>query len=107
MDDTQALQVLSALGHRDRLALVKALVRAEPDGMLAGQLANAIGASPSKTSFHLNALAKAGLVQSERQAREVTYRVGFAALGGLVRYILQDCCGGHPKARGCCETADR
>lgn len=102
MKDETALGILAALSHPDRLALVKALVKAEPNGVLAGQLAAQIGASPSKTSFHLSTLSRTGLVWSEKQAREVTYRVAFSALGGLVRYLLEDCCGNHPGVTGCC-----
>lgn len=102
MNEDDALKTLSAITHPLRLRALRRLVQAAPEGLSAGDIAIAIEASPSKTSFHLNMLSEAGLVRSERQSRHIRYRVEFAALGGVLRYLIEDCCGGHPVVRDCC-----
>ncbi|SHG86718.1 ArsR/SmtB family transcription factor [Marivita hallyeonensis] len=105
MNEAIALANLSALSHPMRLRAVRALVARAPNGLTAGEIATSIDASPSKTTFHLNLLSEAGIVSSKRQARHVVYQVEFAALGALLRYLLEDCCGGHPTVRECCASA--
>ncbi|MEM8958879.1 MAG: metalloregulator ArsR/SmtB family transcription factor [Pseudomonadota bacterium] len=102
MDDTAARIALAALAHDSRLKIVRALARAGDQGLTAGALASALEASPSATSFHLAKLAAAGLVGSERQAREITYRLDFPALGAVFGHLLEDCCGGNAILRACC-----
>ncbi len=108
MDTTQdtqeahAVAAFHALANETRLRMLRCLVAAGREGMAAGDVARAVGASPSRASFHLAALAETGLVLSERAARQVTYRVDFAAIGGLVAYLLHDCCGNAPEVRRCC-----
>ena len=70
--------------------------------MTAGTLADAVGASPSRASFHLSNMAKTGLILSTRQAREIRYRVNFQAIGELIRYLMEDCCGNNASVRACC-----
>ena len=100
--DAQALAALGALANAHRLAMVRALVAAGPQGLPASALAAAVGASPSKASFHLAALAEAGLVTAERAARQITYRVSYRAMGALLRYLMEDCCANDPTVRACC-----
>ncbi|MEM9754883.1 MAG: metalloregulator ArsR/SmtB family transcription factor [Pseudomonadota bacterium] len=102
MKDEAALAAFSALANPTRLKMVRALVAAGPSGLGAGDLAAKAGASPSRASFHLAAMAEAGLVTAERRARAVVYRADFTALGALVAFVLEDCCGGHPEVRACC-----
>ncbi|MEM9342469.1 MAG: metalloregulator ArsR/SmtB family transcription factor [Pseudomonadota bacterium] len=102
MNETAAVETFQALAHGDRLAVVRALVQAGPDGLSAGEIATAVEASPSRASFHLSVLAEAGLVASERQARRLIYRVQFERLGALVSYLIEDCCRGSEQVRACC-----
>lgn len=102
MKEDNALTALSALTHPLRLRAVRHLVQAAPDGLTAGEIATRIEASPSKTSFHLNLLSEAGLVTATRQARHVIYTANFSVMGALMRYLVEDCCGGHPLVRACC-----
>lgn len=102
MTETQSLAALSALANQTRLRILKALVKAGPRGLPAGEIAAAVAASPSRTSFHLSNMAEAGLVTQERAARTITYRVDFAAMGALLGYLLHDCCAGDPRVQDCC-----
>lgn len=102
MDEVQALAAFGALSNETRLKLIRVLVEAGPDGLPAGDLATAAGASPSRASFHLTTLAEAGLVTSTRDARTIIYCVSFQGLGALMGFMLHDCCKGNPQVQACC-----
>ncbi|MBL4626911.1 MAG: helix-turn-helix transcriptional regulator [Roseicyclus sp.] len=105
MDENTALVAFGALSNATRLKIVRLLVEAGPDGLPAGDVAKAAGASPSRASFHLAGLANAGLVTADRQARTIFYRVSFEQLGALMAFVLNDCCKGHPIVQACCGQA--
>ena len=102
MNEPGALTAFAALSNATRLRMLKELVAAGSEGRCAGDLAETVGASPSRASFHLAALAKSGLISSSQSAREVTYRAEFGEIGALVRYFLDDCCSADAKIRACC-----
>lgn len=102
MTEVEALTAFSSLSSATRLRILKRLVVAGPDGLPAGEIAEAVGATPSRTSFHLSNMAEAGLVIASRQSRQISYRVDFAAIGTLVRYLMQDCCNNNQVVRSCC-----
>ncbi|MFY0596689.1 MAG: helix-turn-helix transcriptional regulator [Cognatishimia sp.] len=102
MIEAEALKALGALSNESRLRVVKCLVEAGNTGLSAGDIAEKIGAAPSRASFHLTALTEAGLVHSERESRSIRYFVRFEAMGGLVQYLLEDCCAGNARVRQCC-----
>lgn len=129
MHQAQALDALSALANETRLQIVRLLVEhgpargcgaraaaktapqdmaaapaeAAPEGMPAGEIARAVAVSASRLSFHLNALEQAGLISAERRGRQVLYSVDRAAMGGLIHYLLNDCCRGDPQVSACCQ----
>ena len=105
MLEGQAISALGALAQETRLRIVRHLVRRGAEGAAAGEIGEALGAASSRLSFHLSALEKAGLVSSERVSRRIIYRADFARLGGLIAYLMEDCCGGHPAVLGCCGVA--
>lgn len=94
MDDDQAIRALSALAQPTRLEAFRALVRAGPDGMPPGKLADKLGIPQNTLSTHLGILQRAGLVSSERQSREVLYRPELEQVRALTLFLLKDCCGG-------------
>ncbi|MEM9047511.1 MAG: helix-turn-helix transcriptional regulator [Pseudomonadota bacterium] len=105
MNDAAALGIFACLSNPTRLQILKTLVAAGPDGLIAGTIAQKIAASPSRASFHLSRMAEAGLLTAHRQAREITYAVDFSAMGALMRFLLQDCCADNPVVRACCVDA--
>jgi DNA-binding transcriptional ArsR family regulator len=102
MEEKQVVEAFGALSNQTRLQVLRKLVEAGPDGMLAGDVAQVLGASPSRMSFHLSTLQAAGIVTSERQSRQVIYRVDFQAIGDVMRFLLQDCCKGNATVQNCC-----
>lgn len=85
---------LSALAQESRLAVFRHLVQRGPQGSRPGEISEALVLSPSTLSFHLKALAHAGLVEAEPGGRSIVYRVDFAAMQGLLDYLTENCCGG-------------
>ncbi|MFJ7352759.1 ArsR/SmtB family transcription factor [Phyllobacterium sp. NPDC097923] len=100
MNEMQALDAFASLSQETRLRIVRLLVIAGPDGMPAGAVGDAMGASSSRISFHLSHLERAGLIQSRREARSIIYSAVYPALSGLIEFLMRDCCQGR------CDPAD-
>lgn len=94
MDNEKAIAALGALAQTTRLETFRLLVRHEPDGVPAGELARLIDVPQNTMSAHLAALSRAGLVTSERQSRSIIYRADLSGLRELTVFLLKDCCGG-------------
>ena len=106
MKEHEALDALGALSQETRLRIVRYLIQAGPPGAAAGDIGTAVEAMSSRLSFHLAALEHAGLVRSQRVSRNIIYRARFDRIGGLMNYLLTDCCGNHPDIRECCALPD-
>lgn len=111
MDERQALTSFAALSQETRLAIVRALVIAGHDGLAAGVIAERMGVSPTNVSFHLKELERSGLIMQRRASRSIIYSASYEALADLVKFLMDDCCSGHPAIRAnversgaCCST---
>ena len=87
-----AADSFAALGSEPRLAVVLALVGAGPTGLSAAELAERTGIAGSRLTHHLRFLTQAGLVDQQRQGRQIISRAQFDALEKLSRYLLLNCC---------------
>ncbi|MDN3524641.1 metalloregulator ArsR/SmtB family transcription factor [Halomonas sabkhae] len=96
------IDVFSALSQSTRLETFRLLVRHEPDGLPAGDIARELDVPHNTMSTHLGVLARAGLVTSRRQSRSVIYRACLEHLQGTLDALLRDCCAGNPDA---CDTS--
>ena len=96
MDAQESIDALSALAQPTRLETFRLLVRHEPEGVPAGELARLIGVPQNTMSAHLAVLSRAGLVKGERQSRSIIYRANLSGLRDVVLFLLKDCCGGRP-----------
>lgn len=94
MQAEAVIRALGALAQEHRLATFRLLVQAGADGMAAGALAEAVGLPASSMSFHLAQLSHAGLVTQRRQSRSIIYTADYAAMGALMGYLTENCCGG-------------
>ena len=97
LNDERALTVLAALAQGTRLQIMRRLLRSHPAGLPAGRIAEAVEGTPSTMSFHLAHLEQAGLARSRRQATSMIYTAVPEALGELVAYLMEECCGGRPE----------
>ena len=97
MKNRRAVRRLAALANEHRLAAFRLLVRAGPAGRAAGEIAAALELPPSSLSFHVSALAEAGLVGSVREGRSIRYRVAVDGFRELLDFLTADCCEGRPE----------
>lgn len=98
MDNESAIGALGALAQGTRLDTFRLLVRHEPHGISAGEIARRIDVPQNTMSAHLAILARAGLVRSERQSRSIIYRADLERLRELTLFLITDCCGGSADA---------
>lgn len=105
MEQSKALAALQALAHPARLDLVRLLLPEGEAGLCAGDIAERLGLSASRLSFHLSALEGAGLLRSRKVARHVIYRVDAQGMGQTISWLLTDCCANHPEVHACCGVA--
>lgn len=101
MDIDSALAGLGALSQRTRLETYRLLVKHQPGGLPAGEIARLMDVPQNTMSTHLATLARAGLVVSERRSRSIIYRADLGRLRALTLFLVKDCCGGEAEL---CET---
>jgi len=92
MESRTALVALGALAQDTRLALFRHLVTLGPAGAPAGALAERFALPGATLSFHLKALADAGLAVGTRQGRQIRYAANYATMDALVGYLNENCC---------------
>jgi DNA-binding transcriptional ArsR family regulator len=94
MEQEIAILALAALAQSTRLDVFRLLVKHEPHGLAAGDIAKAIAVPQNTMSAHLSILARAGLVISERRSRSIIYRANLVTFRDLTSFMVEDCCGG-------------
>jgi DNA-binding transcriptional ArsR family regulator len=97
MESEAAILSLAALAQATRLDVFRLLVKHEPDGRPAGELARNLAVPQNTMSAHLAILSRAGLITSERRSRSIVYRANLAALQKLMLFMIQNCCNGSPE----------
>lgn len=90
-----ATEALGALSQATRLEAFRLLVKCEPDGLPAGDIARQLDVPANTMSTHLAILSRAGLVTSERHSRSIIYRAHIETLRSLLLFLAKDCCGGR------------
>jgi ArsR family transcriptional regulator, arsenate/arsenite/antimonite-responsive transcriptional repressor len=95
MESEQAILALAALAQSTRMGVFKLLVKYEPEGLAAGDIARLLAVPQNTMSAHLAVLARADLVISERKSRSIIYRANLAAFQNLTSFMVEDCCGGR------------
>jgi DNA-binding transcriptional ArsR family regulator len=97
MESEQIVLGLAALAQPTRLEAFRLLVKHEPAGLPAGEIAGELAVPHNTMSAHLSVLARAGLVTSKRNSRSIVYRVNLETFQKMTLFLLQDCCGGRPE----------
>lgn len=97
LDLAVAASTFAALGSEQRLAVLRCLVRAGPDGLSIGQLGERTGVTGSTLTHHMKILTQAGLVTQERQGRSIICAaVAYEELKTLSEFLLRECCADSP-----------
>lgn len=94
MESGAVILALSALAQSTRLDVFRLLVKHEPEGLAAGDIAKELAVPHNTMSSHLAILARADLVSSERRSRSIVYRANLATFEAVALFLLKDCCGG-------------
>jgi ArsR family transcriptional regulator len=113
MDNKIAVTALAALAQSTRLDIFRLLVKHEPNGIAAGEIAKLVDVPQNTASAHLATLSRAGLIRGERQSRSIIYRADLEGFRDLTLFMIKDCCGGRAELctpliadlSSCCMTA--
>jgi arsenate reductase len=87
---------LSTLGHPQRLAIFRMLMRRMPDKVPAGEISTALDIKPSTLSAYLSNLLDAGLLSQTRVGTSLRYSVNVTNVQEMLDFLLLDCCRGRP-----------
>ena len=97
MKEKEAVTALAAIAQESRLRVFRLLVRAGPDGLPAGEIAEDLGIPPATLSFHLNHLSRGGLIEARRSGRSIIYALRAEGIQDLMEFLMGDCCQGRPE----------
>ena len=100
MEKADVIAALAALAQDTRLDVFRLLVQAGPGGLPAGRIGERLNLASATLSFHLNQLRHAGLVTFRREGRSLIYAAEYAAMNGLLAYLIENCCLGDTAACG-------
>jgi ArsR family transcriptional regulator, arsenate/arsenite/antimonite-responsive transcriptional repressor len=85
------------LAQPTRLEVFRLLVKQEPDGLAAGDIAKALAVPQNTMSSHLAILSRAGLATAQRFSRSIVYRADLDAFRAVMLFMVRDCCDGRPE----------
>lgn len=98
MEKIAALKMFESLSSGIRLDVFRLLVKKGPNGLVAGEIAAALGLPPTNLSFHLKALTQAQLLTVEQEGRFQRYRANIPLMLDLIAYLTEECCADQPEA---------
>ncbi|RZK03358.1 MAG: transcriptional regulator [Novosphingobium sp.] len=85
----KALETMTALSQPTRWETFRLLVEALPGGLTAGEIAEALNASPNNMSAHYAILTRAGIVTADKQGRTVIYTAVIEKVRELSEFLAQ------------------
>ena len=94
MEHSDAVAALAALAQDNRLDIFRLLVRAGPEGLPAGRVADELDLAPNTLTFHFDRLRVAGLVTVRRDGRSMIYAAQFETMNALLGFLTENCCQG-------------
>jgi ArsR family transcriptional regulator, arsenate/arsenite/antimonite-responsive transcriptional repressor len=84
--------MFSAMGTEPRLRIMRMLLSAHPEGMVASDLSKELGISASNLSHHLDKLKNEDLVKVRREGTYLWYSANADALQELLGFLYAECC---------------
>lgn len=89
----RAASTFAALGSEQRLAVLRILVRAGPEGLSIGELGERSGVTGSTLTHHMKILASANLVKQVKDGRRIIcIGAAYDEMRGLSDFLLNQCC---------------
>jgi len=92
LNPTIAAQGFAAIGSEARLQVLQTLVRAGQGGMPIGDIQQRLEIPASTLAHHIRFLVAAGLIEQEKQGRQVINRANYPLIEALAAYLLHECC---------------
>ena len=84
--------MFSAMGTEPRLRIMQALLSAHPDGLVVGEIQEALDIPNSTLSHHLDKLKNEDLVRVRRESTFLRYSANTEVLQELLRFLYAECC---------------
>ncbi len=88
----EVAQGFASIGSEPRLEVLLALVRAGRKGLNVGGIQQRVNIPASTLAHHIRFLAAAGLVEQEKNGREVINRAAFERMQILADFLMHECC---------------
>ena len=89
---TRFADMLAAIGAEPRLRITQLLLTAHPEGMVAGEIQQALGISASNLSHHLDKLKNEGVINMKREGSFLRYTANTEGLQDLLTFLFSECC---------------
>jgi len=84
--------MFSAMGTEPRLRIMQALLSAHPEGLVVGEIQEALDIPNSTLSHHLEKLKNEDLVRVRRESTFLRYTANTEVLQELLRFLYAECC---------------
>src|SRR5438270_12688774 len=91
-DVTRYAEMFSAMGTEPRLRIMRLLLSAHPQGMIAGDVGAELDIPASTLSHHLDKLKNEDLVRVRREGTFLWYSANADALQELLGFLYAECC---------------
>ncbi len=91
-DVARYADMFSAIGAEPRLRIMRALLSAHPQGMIAGDVGAELEIPASTLSHHLDKLKNEGLVNVCRESTFLWYSANTEVLQELLGFLYAECC---------------
>jgi predicted transcriptional regulator len=108
MEVYEATEAFSSLSQETRLKVFRFLLEFGRDGAVPTRIAEELDIPANTLSFHLSHMSRAGLVESEKNGRSITYFANTDLIENLIDFLRANCCArektrAKAKAKGCNE----
>src|SRR6201996_6582097 len=91
-DVAKYADMFSAMGTEPRLRIMRLLLSAHPDGMVAGDVGSELDIPSSTLSHHLEKLKNEDLVRVRRESTYLWYSANTEVLQELLGFLYAECC---------------
>jgi ArsR family transcriptional regulator, arsenate/arsenite/antimonite-responsive transcriptional repressor len=91
-DTARYADMFAAMGAEARLRIVRLLLAAHPEGLVAGDIQAELGIPASTLSHHLEKLKSEDLISVERKGTFLWYRANTVVLRDLLTFLYAECC---------------
>ena len=91
-DIARYADMFSAMGTEPRLRIMQSLLTAHPEGLVVGDIQDALDIPNSTLSHHLEKLKNEDLVNVQRESTFLRYTANTGVLQELLSFLYAECC---------------